>query len=62
MENLLCIAEVDGLDREWDGNICMHDSRDILNHIPFAPQQLHEDWDPHTYDTSCLGPGDVGLR
>ena len=55
------LLEVDGLDGEWDGHISMHDARDVLNHIPFALQHLHEGWDPRTYDASGLGPGDDRL-
>jgi hypothetical protein len=55
------LLEVDGLDGEWDGHISMHDARDVLNHIPFALQRLHEGWDPRTYDASGLGPGDDRL-
>jgi hypothetical protein len=39
------LFEVDGLDREWDGHISMHNVRDVLNHIPFALKCLHEGWD-----------------
>ncbi len=52
------LLEIDGLDGEWESSISMHDTRDVLNHVPLALERLHEGWDPRTFDPSGLGPGD----
>ncbi len=64
MVNLLhnWLLEVDGLDREWEGSICLYDARDVLHHIPFALERLQEGWDPQTYDGTSMAPSDDRQR
>lgn len=52
------LLEIDGLDGDWEGQIGLHDTRDVMQHLPFAVQRLHDGWDPRTFDASGLGPGD----
>jgi hypothetical protein len=56
LQNML--LEVDGLDGEWEGNIGMLDSNDVINNVPFAIERLNEGWNPQIFDASGLGPGD----
>jgi hypothetical protein len=52
------LLEIDGLDGKWESSISMHDTWDMLNHVPFALQQLHKGWNPRIFYPSGLCPVD----